>query len=576
MVLNFWVFKIMEIHADVYLIFLALAVCFSAAFVVNLWRIRGLNRFLVQFKSAKLLYYFLLIQQFFRVLSFWYFCIFSAQLDLKNSALTFTLLSIPDSLMICSLIVLLWVLITTNIFTRIESDEENLYVWNIPSLYRLAMMTLKVLIIWICFELMLYVFLAVHKISRQFIVYQQCAWCIIASSSVIYSVIYLQFKYSGVPFKDSNEARVMKRVNFVSFIWSFARIIHIVCFWVREVALNDPDDLNEISDNTAFLIVAVCDFFICELYCYYLVLNRAFLKTFIARKANDVNIPLVARNTKENVFMEIKDQESEDLNLVVNQEIFKQKGKLGSLYQGVYNDKSVIIRRILLKRVSSYVIEELQQEVESLKNISNPFILQNIKVVIKKPTLDIIMPLAKGGSLYNLLHTKQQKISFKEKIKIAKDIALGMKLTHEQGRVHGHLSSHNIFIEPNSVLISDLGLEHLKKYVGLLEGYCNKNGWSSPEVLKDSGNVVIKPQFSDDVYSFGMILWEMMTEQEPFADYTSKKLKELVSEQGFRPTLNQIESKGVEELLKSCWNTDPGKRPSFSLIYSTLTTVFEE
>ena len=565
----------MEIHANVYFIFLALAICYSAAFLVSLCRIRGFHRFLVQFKSAKLLYYFLVIQQSFRVLSFWYFCIFSAQLDLKNSALTFALLSIPDSLLICSLIVLLWVLITANIFTRIESDEENLYVWNIPSLYRTAMMTLKALIVWICFELMLYGFLALNKVSREFIVYQQCGWCVIASAAVIYAVVYLQFKYSGAPFKDSNEAKVMKRVNFVSLMWSFARIVHIICFWVREVALKDPDDLNEISDNTGFLIVAVCDFVVTELLCYYLVLNRLFLKTFIPRKSNDVSIPLVSRNARESVFLEIKDEQPEDLNLVVNQEIFKQKGKLGSLYQGVFNHKSVVIRRILLKRVSPYVIEQLQQEVESLRGISNPYILQNIKVVIKKPTLDIIMPLA-AGSLFNALHVKQQSLTDKEKIRISKDIALSMRLTHGQGRVHGHLSSHNIFLEPNSVLVADLGLEHLKKYVGLLEGYCNKNGWSSPEVLKDSGNVVIKPSCSDDVYSFGMILWEMFTEQEPFPDYTLKKLKELVSEQGFRPTLAQIGNASIEELIKSCWNTDPIKRPSFSLISSTLNSVFGE
>jgi serine/threonine protein kinase len=435
-------------------------------------------------------------------------------------------------------------------------------------------MTLKALIVWICFELMLYGFLAFKKLSRRFIVYQQCAWSVISSAVVIYSVVHLQFKYSGVPFKNSSEAKIMKKVNFVSFMWSFGRIMHVVLFLVREVALNESDDLNEMYDNTGFLIVAVFDFLLTELLCYYLVLTRQFIKTFLPRKLDDVSIPLVTRPPRENVFLEIKEDQTEDLNLVVNEEFSKQKGKLGSLFSGVFNDKPAVIRRIILKRVSPYVIEQLQQEVEGLRNISNPYLLQNLKVVIKKPTLDIIMPLASGGSLFRALHIKNQHFSFTEKLKIAKQIAMSLKLTHGQGRVHGHLTSHNVFLDP--VLIADLGLEHLKKYVGLLEGYCNKNGWSSPEVLKDSGNVVIKPCFSDDVYSFGMILWEIMTEQAPFSDYNLKKLRELVGEQGFRPALTDVEHSSIQELIKICWNSVPSNRPSFSLICDTLVSLSEE
>ena len=131
-------------------------------------------------------------------------------------------------------------------------------------------------------------------------------------------------------------------------------------------------------------------------------------------------------------------------------------------------------------------------------------------------------------------------------------------------------------MENNSILLADLGLEHLKKYVGLLEGYCNKSGWSSPEILKESGNVVIKPNFSDDVYSFGMIMWELMTEQVPFPDYNLKKLRELVGEQGFRPALTDVENPGIEELIKICWNNVPSNRPSFSLICNTLEQIIDD
>ena len=437
----------MEIHADVYLIFLGLAISYFCSFLVTFCRMRDFGRFLPEFKSARLLYYFLLIQISFRVLSFWYFCIFSEQLDFTNSSLTFALMTIPDSLLICSLIVLLWVIITSNIYTRIDSDEQNLSVWNIPALYRMAMIILKVLIVWICFELMLYIFLSIEKLSRRFIVFQQCAWSVIASAAVIYAIISLQVRYSGVPFKNSSEAKIMKNVNFVSLIWSLSRTIHVILFLVREVALTNPDDLDEISDSTGFLIVAVCDFLITELLCYYLVLSRNFMKTFNPRKSNDVHIPLITRTPKEILFLEIKDEQSEDPSLIVNEEFSRQKGKLGSLYSGVLNERAVVIRRIILKRVSPYVLEQLQQEVESIRNVSNPYLLHNLKVVIKKPAVDIITPLVSGGSLFAAIHAKKYKFSVKEKFIIAKNIALGLKITHDHGRIHGHLTSCNSLLD---------------------------------------------------------------------------------------------------------------------------------
>jgi serine/threonine protein kinase len=251
------------------------------------------------------------------------------------------------------------------------------------------------------------------------------------------------------------------------------------------------------------------------------------------------------------------------------------KGKLGKVFFGVMNGMNVAVRQITLARVNTYVIEKLETEIADLRNITNPYLLPTLKVIIKKPNLDLVMPFVQKGSLFSALHQEKTRLSLGEKLEICKQIALSMKLTHQQGRVHGHLSSHNVFLDTDSVLVGDLGLEHLKKYVGLMGGYCNKSAWSSPEVLKEAGDVVIKPTVYDDVYSFGIILWEIMTEQEPFPDYSLKKLKELVGEQGYRPALREFEVKGMQELIKSCWNIQPSSRPSFQLMFSTLNKIRE-
>lgn len=62
---------------------------------------------------------------------------------------------------------------------------------------------------------------------------------------------------------------------------------------------------------------------------------------------------------------------------------------------------------------------------------------------------------------------------------------------HDQGIVHGHLNSNNVlFTKSYNIKIVDFGLRAIKKYSSLVNGYCNKNGFTAPECLGDKGNVV--------------------------------------------------------------------------------------
>ena len=466
-------------------------------------------------------------------------------------------------------------MITSNIYTRIDSDVNTVAIGNITSLYKAGNITLKALIVWIIFQLMLYAFLGFGNIIRGGIVIQQCIWSVLTSLVTIAFIVYMQFQYSGIPFKSSLASKQMKRVTFVSFIWSFGRLVHTVLYVIRESELDNPDDFNEISDNTGPLIITLVDLIITEFFCYYLVLNYMFFKIFLPEDTVSASIALMPRPKNDSFSMEMQDSSTEISGLIINREIFSQRGKLGILYQGQLNNEAVIVRRITLGRMSNYVIEKLQQDITEINNIANPYLLNNIKLLIKKPTIDLVMPLISGGSLFSALHEKKIQFTIQEKLQIGKEIALSLKLIHSQNRTHGHLSSHNVLLDSKSIYITDIGLEHLKKYAGLVGAYCNKNAWSSPEVLKESGAVVIKPTIYDDAYSFGIILWEIITEQEPFPNYTLKKLKSLVGDESYRPALSECGMKGIEELIKSCWNIEPTHRPSFQLIFSTLSKLYD-
>jgi hypothetical protein len=97
-------------------------------------------------------------------------------------------------------------------------------------------------------------------------------------------------------------------------------------------------------------------------------------------------------------------------------------------------------------------------------------------------------------------------------------------LSELQRPIHyGHLSSHNIFIElqndenevPLKVFLADIELIHFLKYANTFYDYNDLTVWSSPECLL-SQKKMLDPTLSMDVYSFGIVLWELYHESIPF------------------------------------------------------------
>ena len=86
---------------------------------------------------------------------------------------------------------------------------------------------------------------------------------------------------------------------------------------------------------------------------------------------------------------------------------------------------------------------------------------------------------------------------------------------------HGHLSSHNVFIETSEseqevkVQVGQAEMRDLAKYANIFYNYRVASVWSSPECLKQKRKL-LDPTAKMDVYSFGLILWELWHEKIPF------------------------------------------------------------
>src|ERR1043165_2025274 len=93
----------------------------------------------------------------------------------------------------------------------------------------------------------------------------------------------------------------------------------------------------------------------------------------------------------------------------------------------------------------------------------------------------------------------------------------------------------------------------------------------APEILQGKEYTM-----ASDIYSFGMIMWELTTGRMPFWDQSNNDLEltiKICNE--FRPLIINSTPKGYNELMQECWDSDPNKRPTTGYIYETLSNIEE-
>ena len=124
----------------------------------------------------------------------------------------------------------------------------------------------------------------------------------------------------------------------------------------------------------------------------------------------------------------------------------------------------------------------------------------------------------------------------------------------------------------NHIMWIDFGLSAIKPVHEKLQDKDAIPGtplWMPPEVMM--GRQVDEKA---DVYSYGIVLWEIVTQQIPFPDMTSfPKFRQAVCLNNVRPPLTAVKVDSISTLLQQCWHKDPASRPSFEEIITILDDI---
>ena len=233
-------------------------------------------------------------------------------------------------------------------------------------------------------------------------------------------------------------------------------------------------------------------------------------------------------------------------------------------------EKSWILSPRGCERGNSYEIE-IRRDVLELMSFNHPNILHLRGLLIDlNHGLSLVTESMDNGSVHDLIQ-KCSKIPSEEILLIARDISEGLKFINDHGFSFRDLNARSILLNDRGrACLGDLGVISVVKTTGEVVDYETSGyRWLAPEIISGDPETVSETWMSN-VYSFGMVLWEMVTGEAAYSKYSPVQAAVGIAACGLRPEIPRDCAPVLRSLMHRCWNSIPSRRPPFSEISTIL------
>ena len=254
------------------------------------------------------------------------------------------------------------------------------------------------------------------------------------------------------------------------------------------------------------------------------------------------------------------------------------KGATSDVYVGSFNFCSVAIKRVKLSSLGAKQISNIVNEASCLKKIKHPNVIALYGLSIdQSQNLYIITELCEQLSMKSFFKKFKEKIPPAVKVKLMMDIAKSLFHIHGErlAIIHRDIKPENIFLTTElKAKLGDFGIAKVN------------DGAEGTVVEKDKLDTIatlhymapecmLRGQYTaaSDIYSFGVLCWELLHEKEPFEGLNEFNLiSSVVNSKGMLEFDRSVVPEEVAVVLRACLSINPEDRPSAK----TLCTKIDE
>ncbi len=254
-------------------------------------------------------------------------------------------------------------------------------------------------------------------------------------------------------------------------------------------------------------------------------------------------------------------------------------GSTARVYKGVFfqnaqgnTQTQVAIKKFTLASMRDDDKIKFDAEVNLMMNISSEYVVNIFDSVANAPHYCLVMEYMPGGSLYTLLGSRME-LPWDRRWTIVMDVSQAVKALHDGNIIHRDIKSLNVLIsDTGRAKLADFGQAKIVSSLSSTmtararEGNVGTVVWKAPELLSVPPAKCSK---ETDIYSYGMVLWEIATRKTPFSNDPYDELdidqKKDCIKQGVKEDLSQIEHEHKQpklaRLVSWCWQ-QPNNRPT--------------
>ncbi|CAL8096371.1 unnamed protein product [Orchesella dallaii] len=237
-------------------------------------------------------------------------------------------------------------------------------------------------------------------------------------------------------------------------------------------------------------------------------------------------------------------------------------GAQGAVFKGKLRGEWVAVKKV----------KDLKEtDIKHLRKLNHANVIQFKGVCTQTPLYCIIMEYCPQGTLYGLIN-RGDDLPPQKLVDWSKQIANGMFYLHAHKIIHRDLKSPNVLIGSDEIAkISDFGTSRQWNEVSTRMSFAGTVPWMAPEIIRNE-----PCSEKVDIWSFGVVLWELLTCETPYKDVDSSAIMFGVGNNSLHLPLPSSCPEGYKLLIKQCCSPKPRNRPSFKHIILHLEIASDE